>query len=176
MSEIDSQSLYLAYPADRCPAGHFDIKHQETGEIAGYNAIFTVIGSSHCITVPELSYCEIASCEPIETEPAERLPLILGMARTVRYDSEHLTAHTKAEVRPLSAFPDPDTFDISYQFGPCAYTTIHQPESDTYETYHTYPERDIALYTRTQLTLADTPTDPNRTAKQMQRLEPLSSE
>jgi hypothetical protein len=176
MSNMDPQSLYLAYPADSCPTGSFDIKHQETGEIAGYNAVFTVIGSSHCITVPELSYCEIASCVPLETESTERLPLVPGMARTVRHDSGHLTANTEVEARPMATFPGPDTFDISYRFGPRAYTTIHRPESGTYETYHTYPERDITLYTRTEITLPDTPTDSDRTAKQMQRSEPLSSE
>lgn len=176
MSEIEPQYLHLAYPADRGSVDRFDIKHRETAELVDHAAVFTVIGSSHCIAVPKLAYCELVSCEPIEAEPTEKLRLTEGMARTVRYESGPLTAHTAAEVRPLAAFPDPTTFDISHRFGPRAYTTIDRPESDTYETYHTYPERDIALYTRTELALSDSCTETHQATGQMQRSDLLTSE
>lgn len=59
---------------------------------------------------------------------------------------------------PLSAFPGPEPFEIAYRFGPRAYTTIDCRSPTTYETYHTYPEYDLALYSEHEF--ADLPATP----------------
>jgi hypothetical protein len=59
-----------------------------------------------------------------------------------------LRCETLVERRPLAAFPAEESFDLAYWFDDDAVTTIDL-RSDGYETYHTYPEFDLALYTRT---------------------------
>lgn len=69
-------------------------------------------------------------------------------ARRLDYVAEGLRCATVVERQPLAAFPDGDSFDLAYRFGEDAVTTIDL-RTDGYETYHTYPEFDLALYTRT---------------------------
>ncbi|WP_436926382.1 hypothetical protein [Halosimplex amylolyticum] len=73
-------------------------------------------------------------------EPAPR--------RRIDYAVDGLRCTTVVERRPLAAFPAEGTFDLAYRFGPDAVTTV-DVLADGYETYHTYPEFDLALYTRT---------------------------
>jgi len=70
-----------------------------------------------------------------------------GPAR-IRFESGGLCCETVVDRRPLSAFPDGASFDLSYRFGADAVTTV-DVGTDRYETYHTYPEFDLALYTCT---------------------------
>ena len=52
----------------------------------------------------------------------------------------------------LAAFPADRDYDLAYEFSPEAHTAIAIDEADPgYETYHTYPEHDLTVYTRTRL-------------------------
>lgn len=127
---------------------------------------FRIIGSSHYITAPGYDFYELAACDgaPASTETANRegAAIPLGTNRPSRrlvYETDSLRCETTVDHRPLSAFPHerfrsrPDSFDLAHAFDgdPEAATTI-ELEDRGYETYHTYPEYDLALYTRTVFT------------------------
>ena len=60
------------------------------------------------------------------------------------------------EHRSLEAFPAEESFDLAYWFGEDAVTAIDLGETG-YETYHTYPEYDLALYSRTRFSRLPNP-------------------
>jgi len=162
-------SLYLAYTAEQPPLAEFDIKRQVDRQFFGTEFTFAVIGDSHYIGAPELGFYELLSCKPIRegrvttvelTEgrrPAER-PSEREEIHTGRYRFGSVGVTTTIAREPLSAFPGPESFDIAYRFDPEAYTTINCRSTTVYETYHTYPEYDVALYSEHEFT--DLPTAP----------------
>lgn len=80
-------------------------------------------------------------------------------SRRLAFETDALRCETVVDHRRLAAFPHerfrtrPESFDLAYAFDgdPEAVTTI-ELGADGYETYHTYPEFDLALYTRTVFT------------------------
>jgi|AntDeeMinimDraft_4_1070355.scaffolds.fasta_scaffold03221_3 hypothetical protein len=144
--------LYLAYFPDTPSLDEFDVKQIEQREFLGSDGTFTVIGSSHYIAIPELEYHEILSCKPLTREEVKTISLEHGYNDTFTHEACTVTVETFIEAQKLSEFPGPDVFDISYRFAPDAYTTIGFIDENTYETYHTYPEHDLAIYTKTKLT------------------------
>ena len=147
-----TQTLYLAYLNTRSDLDELDIKHQKKNQFFGAEFTFTVIGSSHYIKSEELGFHELLSCKPINEDLVKTLPLDMGIEQTVKHETEDFTVKTVVRGEPLDQFPDPETFDIAYRFGPDAYTTINCLSNNTYETYHTYPEHDLALYTKNRFT------------------------
>ena len=164
-------SLYLAYTAEQPPLAEFDIKRRVQRWFFGTEFTFAVIGDSHYIGAPELGFHELFSCKPIRQGRMATVPLTderrppesrwstggatHGDRREVhrgryRFGSVGVTTTIKRE--PLSAFPGPEPFDITYRFEPKAYTTINCRSTTTYETYHTYPEFDLALYSEHEFT------------------------
>jgi len=165
------ESLYLAYTAEEPPLADYDIKRRAQREFFGTEFTFAVIGDSHYIGAPELGYHELFSCKPIREG---RVTTVELAAESHPYESPRSTdpptpsdeqeihgghyrfgsvgVTTTIRREPLSAFPGPEPFDIAYRFDPKAYTTINCPSSSTYETYHTYPEYDLALYTEHEFT------------------------
>ncbi|WP_253739091.1 hypothetical protein [Halohasta salina] len=83
------------------------------------------------------------------TEPAGRDRQEI---HTGRYRFGSIGVTTTISREPLSAFPGPEPFDIAYRFDPQAYTTINCQSTTNYETYHTYPEYDLALYSEHEFT------------------------
>lgn len=163
---IEPERLYLAYLPETPPLAEYDIKQQVQRSFLGNEFTFTVIGDSHYIGAPELGFHELLSCKPVQQgrvktvllEPT-RQPTDCDASsvdsreiHTGHYQFGSVEFTTTINCEPLSAFPDPETFDIAYQFGPEAYTTINCRSSDSYETYHTYPEYDLALYTENEFT------------------------
>ena len=156
-------SLYLAYTPEQPPLSAFDIKRRVDRLFFGTEFTFAVIGDSHYIGAPELGFHELLSCKPIregrvttveltdECRPAER-PSERETVHTGRYRFGSVGVTTTITREPLSAFPGPDPFDIAYRFDPEAYTTINCRSTTTYETYHTYPEYDVALYSEHEFT------------------------
>ena len=158
------ESLYLAYLPEQPPLDEYDVKLQEQRRFFGTEFTFTVIGDSHYIGAPELDFHELLSCKPIQKGRVTTVPLQSESHATTEspqtafvdhqdtYTEQHrfgsVSVTTKIKNEPLSAFPGPQQFDIAYQFGPEAYTTISCLSVDTYETYHTYPEYDCALYSK----------------------------
>jgi len=156
-------SLSLAYTAEQPPLAAFDIKRQVDRQFFGTEFTFAVIGDSHYIGAPELGFHELLSCKPIregrvttveltdECRPAER-PSEREEIHTGRYRFGSVGVTTTITREPLSAFPGPDPFDIAYRFDPEAYTTIDCRSTSVYETYHTYPEYELALYSEHEFT------------------------
>lgn len=162
------ESLYLAYVPEQPPLEGYDVKHREQRPFFGTEFIFTIIGDSHYIGAPELDFHELFSCKPVREGRVKTVPLQsrgratgasaerASVGRHDTYTERHqfgsVGVTTKIKNEPLTEFPDPQQFDMAYRFGPEAYTTINCPASDTYETYHTYPEYDCALYTKNKFT------------------------
>ncbi|QLH77038.1 hypothetical protein HZS55_06900 [Halosimplex rubrum] len=143
-----------------------------TRELLGAEFTFRVVGSSHYVSAPAYEFHELSTCDPVDADGATTLRLdgpttddatggrppngdrptadaVDGDARRrLTHAADGLACATIVERRPLAAFPVDDAFDVAYRFGPDAYTTIDLAP-DGYETYHTYPEFDLALYTRT---------------------------
>jgi hypothetical protein len=158
-----------------------DVKRRAEGRLVDARADVRVIGSSHCLSLPALGFHELCSCRPlpdlgVETvnNPAEpdggavapapaaaatatvptrrvrRIPLAPGVERTVTTVTGDVRAATTVEGLVLDAFPADRDFDVSYRFGPDAVTAVVL-DGDRFETYHTYPEFDLALRSETAL-------------------------
>ncbi|WP_222915181.1 DUF2617 family protein [Natrinema sp. SYSU A 869] len=130
-----------------------------TRPFLGTKFTFRIIGSSHYISAPEYGFHELATCDPAPSASRNGTAIPLESDRPSRrltFEADALQCVTRVEHRPLSAFPRdrylsrPGSFDLAYAFDgdPDAVTTI-EIDADGYETYHTYPEFDLALYTRT---------------------------
>jgi hypothetical protein len=159
------ESLYLAYTAEQPPLAEYDIKRRVERRFFGTEFTFAVIGDSHYIEAPELGFHELFSCKPIRQGRVTTVPLA-GERRppeppdsgdgeaihTGRYRFGSVGVTTTIKREPLSAFPGPEPFEIAYRFDPAAYTTINPRSTTTYETYHTYPEYELALYTEHEFT------------------------
>jgi len=131
-----------------------DVKAQTTASVHGVPFALTVIGSSHYVGAPDAGFHELCSCEPIPASDATTVPLEAGVESTVPVEAAAFEGETVVRGEPLAAFPGPDDATISHRFGERAYTTITAFE-DGFETYHTYPEFDVALYSATTLDPVD---------------------
>ncbi|QIB77954.1 hypothetical protein G3A49_07300 [Haloferax volcanii] len=143
--------LYFGYSADVPDLTTVDVKTVAPATLAGEPAVLTVIGESHYVGMPALDFHELCSCKPLPHERTHRTPLSAGAEREFSFESDRLDARTVVEGRPLEAFPDPDDATVAYRFDPEAWTTIRIADGG-YETYHTYPEYDLALHTETTMT------------------------
>ena len=167
-------SLYLAYTAEQPPLAAFDIKRRVDRQFFGTEFTFVVIGDSHYIGAPQLGFHELLSCKPIrkgrvatvpltKSRPAEQ-PSKREEVYTGCYRFGSVGVTTTITRAPLSAFPGSDYFDIAYRFEPAAYTAINCRSTTVYETYHTYPEYELALYSEHEFTeLPATPADEDLT-------------
>ncbi|WP_202932690.1 hypothetical protein [Halorussus salinus] len=165
----DRPKLHFAYATSEPNLDAFDVKRVVPSDLCGEPAALTVIGESHYVGVPALEFHEVCSCKPVSGDSTAVTPLESGVEREFAFETDRLRVETEAEVRPIEEFPGPDGTDAAYRFGPDAWTTIKlnsSPESAgtdesaptpapdssaTYETYHTYPEHDLAVYTFTRL-------------------------
>lgn len=181
----DTTRLHFAYATSEPNLDAFDVKRVVPSELLGEPAVLTVIGESHYVGVPALDFHEVCSCKPLESgvlavESTAETPLRRGVQREFAFENDCLRVETEAEVRAIEAFPGPESADAAFRFGPDAWTTIELGvgnETDapasasraSYETYHTYPEYGLAVYTLTKLhpartALAGEATDQPRTS------------
>jgi hypothetical protein len=154
------------------PAEDVRVFDSLTREWLGAEFTFRVVGSSHYVSAPAFDFHELSTCDPVDADGATTLrldgPTVAGATderpaggdspatdrvdtdavRRLHYATDGLTCATLVERRPLAAFPAADEFDLSYRFGEGAYTTV-EIGAGGFETYHTYPEFDLALFTRT---------------------------
>jgi hypothetical protein len=144
---MTTQNLYLASLSERPSLDNFDVKSRKEDTLFGADFTFHVIGNSHYIESPDLGFYELLSCEQFNAAPVRTLPLERNYEFRVISQTGDVTIETNIRTEPLSKFPDPEAFDVSYRFAEDAYTTIRYPNDDRYETYHTYPEYDLSLYT-----------------------------
>ena len=125
-----------------------DVLRRDEVTLLDEPATVAIIGSSHYVGVPSIEYYELCSCRPIEGSNVTEVPLETGVDRRMRLEGDDLAVETEIEGRPLRAFPGTDEASVAYRFAPDAYTTV-DVDDGTIETYHTYPEFDLALFTRT---------------------------
>ncbi|ELZ95914.1 hypothetical protein C440_06477 [Haloferax mucosum ATCC BAA-1512] len=145
-------ALYFGYASEVPNLASVEVKTVHPATLVDSPAVFTVIGESHYVGLPSLEFHELCSCKPLPSEQTHETPLVADAEHEFRFESDHLDAHTTVEGKSLDEFPGPNESSISYRFGPDAWTTIRvEPSGSGYETYHTYPEYDLALYTRTEL-------------------------
>jgi hypothetical protein len=149
----DSTELHVAYPQTPPDFAAFDVKALTPETLLGEPCTVAVVGQSHVVTAPALGYHEVCSCVPQTVEASETVALDQGVtARVDTTDGERaVTATTDLSVHPLSSFPGPGDVTVAYRFGPGAWTTVRLVADRGYETYHTYPERDVAVRTETRL-------------------------
>lgn len=105
---------------------------------------------------------EADNTPPMATVPAARvrhIPLRPGVERAVTSIVGGVQAETVVEGLSLHAFPAGRPFDIYYRFGINAVTAI-VIDGDRFETFHTYPEFDLALHSITELTRVESPSPP----------------
>jgi len=155
------------------PATDVRVFDSLTRRFLGTEFTFRVVGSSHYVSAPAYDFHELSSCEPVPGEGVATIHLDAGQVSAESSESDgtpaaptrHLTHETDAlrcetfvERRPLAAFPADASFDLAYWFDDAAVTTIDL-RPDGYETYHTYPEFDLALYTRTVFDSVPSATD-----------------
>lgn len=153
--DVGRTELSLAYATEPLSLDEFDVKLRETRRLLGVECAFYVIGSSHYVAAPALDLYELLSCRDLDEQRTTRVPLAdADGTHEVSFASDAVVVDTRIEARPLSAYPDPSTCDLAYRFGPDAYTTI-DCRSDGYDTYHTYPEHELALYTTSTLERVD---------------------
>lgn len=161
------ETYNLAYTSTAPALEAHDVKHRETRTFFDREFTFAVIGDSHYIGCGNLGYHELLTCGQINgnntaTNTEEQgfrdrdgltktVPLTVGHAETLRHVVSGVGVETEIAGEPLSEFGSPDTFDISYRFDDDAHTAIRLLADDTYMTYHTYPECDLALRTETSL-------------------------
>lgn len=145
------ERLYFAYTRTAPPLDQFDVKRVVSADLLGTPATLTIIGASHYIGSQQLGFHELCSCTPLDSESMYRVPLTRTVDRSFTFENDRLSASTTVETRPLSDRPDEQTADVAYRFGPDAWTIL-TVTADAYETYHTYPEYELTLYTRTRLT------------------------
>jgi len=146
-----------------------------TRRFLGTEFTFRVVGSSHYVSAPAYDFYELSSCEPVASEDVTPIRLDTAQVSTdssavderatargaseaagapaastrrLTHETDSLRCETIVERRPLAAFPEDASFDLVYWFDDEAVTTVDL-RPDGYETYHTYPEFDLALYTRT---------------------------
>lgn len=130
------------------PTSELSVYESATRSFLGTAFTFRIIGSSHYVSAPAYDFHELSSCTPVATEGTT-----LGLdddwdARTLSYETDRLRCETTVERQPLSAFPRDREFDLAHWFEADAVTTIELGPAG-FETYHTYPEFDLALYTQT---------------------------
>lgn len=150
---MNTDTLYLSNQSVDPNQEAFTVMDESQMKFKGETGWFVIIGSSHYIELPEYNFSELFSYDPqLHPETAREVPLEKGFVDNRECihttDSEEYVVSTHIEVQPLSDFPESSSFDLSYKFDPHAYTTIELSQ-DSYETYHTYPEYDIAVYTQT---------------------------
>jgi hypothetical protein len=145
------------------PTADVDVYADLVTDLLGAPFQFCIVGSSHFVSSPALEFYELSSCEPVAAEGAVTLDLEASGSETLTHETDSLQCETFVDRRPLSAFPGPEPSDLAYRFDEDAVTTVALSD-DGYETYHTYPEFDLALYTETRFLRVDSPPGTRRSS------------
>ena len=135
--------------ASEPPTSDVTVYASLTREFLGAQATFEVIGSSHRVVVPALEFYELSSCAPVENATGTEISLVTaGDRREITHETDRLRCVTTVDRLPLADFDADESFDLSYRFGPDAVTTVDVGDRQ-FETYHTYPEHELAVYSQT---------------------------
>lgn len=121
---------------------------QTEKEFIGHEFVFNIIGSSHYIYCEDIPYYEISSCKPVDASSVYSIRLNTNINLEFKFTSDDIQTEIKVKSHELNAFDTDKTYDLQYKFAENAYTTINLNEN-SYTTWHTYPEFDLALFTET---------------------------
>jgi len=121
---------------------------EATVTIGGVAFELAVIGSSHCVRAPSIGFAEIASCDDRTVGDCRTIEIDDQRSTTVGYETGAVDCETRISVDPIERFPGERAFDLRYDFAQRAVTAIEVRDRG-YETWHTYPEHDCAVYTET---------------------------
>lgn len=179
--EADHTTLRLVHLSAPPDLSALEVKLAADRPLLGATATVRVIGSSHCLSLPAYDFHELCSCRPlpdvgvtVREAPADapgdgppepdgttvrvgrvrRVPLSPGVEREVATTTGGVRARTELVGLRLDAFPEDREFDVHYQFAPDAVTAV-DVEDDRFETFHTYPEFDLAVRSVTTLSPVD---------------------
>jgi len=155
-----TETLTFAH-TDEPPASDVTVYASLTREFLGVQATFDVIGSSHRVSVPALEFYELSSCAAVENATGTRVALSPdGGRRELTHETDELRCVTTVDRFPLAEFDRAvGSFDLAHRFAPEAVTTVDVGDHG-FETYHTYPEHDLAVYSRSRVDRAAS--DPDR--------------
>ena len=142
------------------PAAPSEMQVYETMErtFLGREFVFEIIGQSHHIRSRDGAFHELCSCVPPDHLDAERttaVDLTLGNEVALCIDDGGMRYRASVSLISLDDFPR-KRYDLAHRFAPDAYTAIDL-SPPFFETYHTYPERDLTVRTRTKLALPGSP-------------------
>lgn len=127
------------------------IYKSERCQFMGMDFVFNIIGSSHYIFCEEADFHEILACVEMEENDTREIKLEHGEMSLYYNSGPIFDTTTLVKSVPIERFSK-DDMDIKYKFGENAYTGIEIFE-DYYHTYHTYPEKDLAIYSITKFSL-----------------------
>ena len=118
-------------------------------DFLGSTFTFRVIGSSHYVSAPAYGFHELATCDGVAVDNTATFRLNRQWeSRTLTHENDRVECETTVVRRPLAAFPRDRSFDLAYWFETDAVTAIDlRPVG--FETYHTYPEFDLTVYSQT---------------------------
>jgi len=117
-------------------------------EFIGHDFVFNIIGSSHYIYCSDIPYYEISSCKPVKASSVYSIKINTNIDLQFTFESRDIKTETTVKSYSLDRFVKSKDYDLKYKFGEDAYTTIDLREQ-SYITWHTYPEFDLALFTET---------------------------
>lgn len=117
-------------------------------EFIGHDFVFNIIGSSHYIYCNDISYHEISSCKPVNASSVYSIKINTNINLQLTFETRNIKTQTNVKSYSLDRFVESKDYDLKYKFSEDAYTTIDLREQ-SYITWHTYPEFDLALFTET---------------------------
>ena len=146
---LTDDQLYFGFAASPPDASAVTVYDTLRTDLLGDPFAFNVIGSSHYVAAERGGFHELCSCRAIEMDQRHVLDLTDRKEETYHFSGEGHDCEATVAIRSLESFPRERSFDLWYRFDERAVTTIDRTP-DGYETYHTYPEFDCAVYTRTR--------------------------
>ena len=135
----------------------FNVFDTLTTTFVGQPFSFDVIGSSHYIHSETCGFYELCSCNSMEDDEFHVCTLDLDeeTTRELAFSTDFgLECQTTIDVRPLHETSGEQPPDLYYEFAERAYTAI-RIDDDHYDTFHTYPEHDVVVQTRTRILLEE---------------------
>ena len=146
-----------------------NVYDETTITVDGVELTVSVIGSSHCVRSPPVGYAEIVSCDERAVSDGYAIDLHGDGSATVEFESEAVACTTTISVDPIERFPAEQSFDLRYDFAERAVTAVDATDRG-YETWHTYPEHDRAVFTETVFERLDRATEDGQSAEDLASL------
>lgn len=143
-----TETLHFGFTPDPPPLESVVVYERLETDHLGVPFVFDVIGTSHHVYAPSLSFHEVASCERLPGGTVENYPLRPGLSDRLTFESEAVVCETAVWTEAGAVLPeDPD---VAYAFSERADTAIVLVEGG-YDTYHTYPEHGLTVRSESRL-------------------------